>query len=507
MGENTAGELSARPPVSSLGGDWAEYLVVLRARSSARFLPEAGVELKFDPLPGLTGEMRLRVFSRWVASGLAESLPRELVFEVRGRARSLEDAVHLFPTPARPMATVAAFAANVRVGLVEVHLAYDCTPDHEERELIEAFLPDEIGNMSEGRFIRPELMIAAAEAFLAAGDRAPRLGRALRQYELALRDWYVGGEWLALSHLYMAVEALTDIALDRTLEQRGTTDVALAKSVGIVTDDPQRPRWKDLLKSWCRREVIFAGDRETFRAARTASDGLEHGFLDLREVHAHALRAADQTFAYVRRTITDLLDLPDETAGELMAIRPMDVQSRRKIIHGRLTGKAEDPAPVGELYPLLEWTSGINSVIRDGSALTVNEQESLTVRTREGIGFQPDGIEIVGRLENGQVPVTLDEEIQVTVTSGNPSRALALLASVMPLVEAAARSGQETGQEFPRMLVFNLFGQGTAFFQGAQMLIEGHQPVEALLPLRGLAVIQRLKGQHLRLSRVAGVRG
>jgi hypothetical protein len=58
----------------------------------------------------------------------------------------------------------------------------------------------------------------------------------------------------------------------------------------------------------------------------------------------------------------------------------------------------------------------------------------------------------------------------------------------MPLVDAAAQSGQETGQDFPRVMVFNLFGQGTAFFQSAQTLTEGYQPVEALLPLRGLVV-------------------
>jgi hypothetical protein len=34
------------------------------------------------------------------------------------------------------------------------------------------------------------------------------------QYELALREWYLGGEWLALSHLYIAVETLAPECLD-----------------------------------------------------------------------------------------------------------------------------------------------------------------------------------------------------------------------------------------------------------------------------------------------------
>jgi hypothetical protein len=43
----------------------------------------------------------------------------------------------------------------------------------------------------------------------------PRVGRA-RQYELALQEWCVGGEWLALSHLWIAVENLTEAVLRRT---------------------------------------------------------------------------------------------------------------------------------------------------------------------------------------------------------------------------------------------------------------------------------------------------
>jgi hypothetical protein len=39
---------------------------------------------------------------------------------------------------------------------------------------------------------------------------------------------------------------------------------------------------------------------------------------------------------------------------------------------------------------------------------------------------------------------------------------------VMPLVDAAIASGTSTAQEFPRILAFNLFGQGVAFYQAIQ---------------------------------------
>ena len=82
----------------------SEYTVVLRASSSAYFLPEEGWEHHFA-LPGLAlGTVRTRAFTRWVALG-SYSVPRELVIEVKGRAGSLDEAGAKFSMIARPIAT------------------------------------------------------------------------------------------------------------------------------------------------------------------------------------------------------------------------------------------------------------------------------------------------------------------------------------------------------------------------------------------------------------------
>ena len=150
----------------------------------------------------------MRTFTRWVDVN-GKELPRELITEVRGRAGSLDDAAAKFATIARPIATMAGFVANVRVGPLELHLAYDCTPSSEDREFLETFIPDEQGLVSPGRIIPRHLMEAACAAFVTLATDSPRVSRALRQYELALREWYVGGEWLALNHLWIAAENLT----------------------------------------------------------------------------------------------------------------------------------------------------------------------------------------------------------------------------------------------------------------------------------------------------------
>jgi excisionase family DNA binding protein len=246
--------------------------------------------------------VRVRTFTRWVDEG-GKQLPRELVVEVRGHAGSLDEAAAKFAAIARPVATMVGFVANVRVGPLEVHLAYDCTLSSEDREFLETFIPDEQGAVSEGRIIRRHLMAAACNAFVSLATDSPRVSRALRQYELALREWYVGGEWLALNHLWIAAENLTKAVIRKTVAARGISEETLAREHGLVTDDPARPRWRDLLGARVREQIVFAGDTETYKAAKDASDGLEHGIWELDKVAALALKSTDKTFQYVRRTI------------------------------------------------------------------------------------------------------------------------------------------------------------------------------------------------------------
>lgn len=466
----------------------SDYVVVLRAPSSARFVPEGGWELNLEGIPALgLGAVRVRAYTRWVQDG-ALNLPRELVVEVRAHAASLDEAVANFATIARPIANMIGFVTNVRVGALEVHLAYDCAPASEERSLLEVFLADERGGVAEGRIIRNDLLEAAALATLALPVDSARVNRALRHYELALRDWYVGGEWLALSHLWMAVENLTEAVVRKTMIDRAVAEEELAKSLAVITDDPDKPRWAQIMRERVREQLIFGGDHDTYKTAKGASDGLEHGYLELNKVAEHALKSADKTFHCVRRTIVELLRLPDEISDQLMAITPMDVQSLRKIVRGRMLGAAAEPAEDGEMYPRLEWTSSIGSVIREGSTFQIKGQEHLTVRTHPDVKFQFDSIEVVGRLKEGQIPVELDpQDVILEPTAGAASKRL--LDSVMSLVDAAVASGSEALADYARVHAFNLFGQAVAYFQAVQTLIAGSQPVEALPLLRGLTLL------------------
>src|SRR3954451_12826438 len=143
---------------------------------------------------------------------------------------------------------------------------------------------------------------------------------------------------------------------------------------------------------------------ETYQAARKGRNGLEHGSMELDKVATHALKCADKTFESVRRTIIDLLGLPTDVADELLTVTPKDVQSVRKVVRGRLTGAAEDPAMEGELYPVIEWSSGVSSVVREGASFRMSYTDRFTLRTHPNVGFDPQRIEVYGRLENGEAP-------------------------------------------------------------------------------------------------------
>jgi hypothetical protein len=101
----------------------------------------------------------------------------------------LDEAIANFARVGRPIAMMAGFVENVAVGLPEVYIAYDSTADHDNREFLEVFLPDVRGGFREGRVIRQDLMRPATLAFWGLGLNFPRVDRALRQYELALRQW------------------------------------------------------------------------------------------------------------------------------------------------------------------------------------------------------------------------------------------------------------------------------------------------------------------------------
>jgi hypothetical protein len=380
------------------------YKVVLRAPSRARFMLGEQVTIQFQT--AAWGPRKAVVRTRWEDVGLEAPLPRELVVEVSGRAPSIDEAMSDFPPGVRKLAPMLAFLANVEVGMLEVHMAFDATQGIEERDFVEVFLPDERGLPTEGRIIEQDLF----KAFIQAVDTVPdqrRIALAMAQYDVALRNWFFGGENLALEHLFLAAEALTKVFIRVRCERLGITqEKELARSLGI---DVARYGWKSELGARIRLGDVFHDDADTHRAAREASDGFEHGYMDMSEVHRRARLSTEQTFGHVRRAVLGLLDLEAEVRDRIMDYEPRDVRSTRRLVRGRFVGKSDQPAAEGEEYPMLLWESSVTRFWRRGPRdFDARFSEKFTVKCADEVQFEgPARFEIRGRLRPGQQPVDL----------------------------------------------------------------------------------------------------
>lgn len=427
--------------------------------------------------------------TRWVDEGHEAPTPRELWIEARGPAPSLDHAASKFGAIGRYLSTLLSFTANVEVGMPEVHIAYDASSGQEEREFLEVFLPDERGHLKEGRIAKTDELVCTFEGLRDAEDGS-RINRAIQQYCLALRYWYFGGEWLALSHLYMAVETLTRPALRRYCRDENAIDEQeLAARQGIDTSD--KSKWRHEIEAWCRKQVIFEEDNDTYRAARRASDGVEHGFLEMDEVFRHALVATEATFGYVRKTILRLLNLVGDEFAEMHNRIPRDVRSLRKMAKGHFTGDGSDPAPAGEVYPRLEWLSTVKTLKRDDDRFTVSFEERFTVRCSPSYGFRGQTIEVRGRAEPGQVSINLGPVTEVSSQPDpgvptSPLDALTLMGRARGFALTVSDSSKTVGIPGSMVNVFGLFSVLLSLFEAIQLLIKNNRPVEGMVLLRSL---------------------
>jgi hypothetical protein len=396
-----------------------------------------------------------------------------LWIEARGKASSLDQAASAFTAIARMIATVVGFTANTQVGMPEVHLGYDVTAGQSHRDFMEVFLPDERGLPREGRHVEPDELVRVVDG-LGKSDESLRLLRALGQYGLALRHWHFGGEWLALAHLYMAVETLTPAVIRSRCARDSITEEDLLSRLGLE----DRPK----LEAWARREIIFGGDNETYRNARRASDGVEHGFLELDEVHKHAHAETSKVFAYVRHIMLDLLGFAEAGQPDLYRRGPRDVQSLRRIIRGQLVGDGSDPAPTDVEYPFLTWNSSVKVWERNDDNYELTVQDQFTVRCAASYSFLGTALEFRGRNEPGS-PFQLDPVHEVKITRGSPSipEALTLMRQVHRFAEDVTAHGVTLG--VPPLLT-NIFGMAAdqlGQFEAVETLLRQNQPAEAII--------------------------
>ncbi|MDP8973269.1 MAG: hypothetical protein M3N45_08865 [Actinomycetota bacterium] len=362
--------------------------------------------------------------TRYSDEGHLSPVPRELWIDVRGGGDySLEEAIDAYWNAANQVLPSLAVACNAPVSDAEVHLAIAIDPEGTEHEFFENFQPDESGRPRHGR----SLVFPETTTFLDALVQSPHSARILRAcafYREALHYLKQGTEVLHVAFLWMAVEALTKVALRRACEAEACSEDELVTRWLLVAGDADQERLADAKKGLdgeARRQLIFHGDAECQRAAVKASDGFEHGFEDFAKVRALARCAmAAGVRHHVRRAILELADVPDQTRNRLLGgafEKPRANWPMTKYVRGKFIGPPSSLAAPSEEYPILHWEGKLVGFERTAEGHRVSFTEKMTVVAGEGVTFQADSFQVWGP-ENDPTP---SEETPSGDTSGASS--------------------------------------------------------------------------------------
>ena len=276
------------------------YIVIARAPASAAFRHGSAIAMNYD-IDGVP--LYLEMTSRLIGPE-GQSLG-DLQVTAHAQAESSKDAMGLV-TRAREMALMVGIAANAHIGPFEGEIAYETTPGIEEREYFQRFMPADSLCYAE-RAIPCDAAAAVIEAMANHPERN-RIIRGMSQYALALSYWESGNELLALSHLFMGVEALKTAAWRQLLAQRECSRDELAVEWGYRSDG--RIDIQAYLDREARIRLVFRGDQIHHQIAKEVSDSFEHGFANGGTLWGKAASTLRPTAEHLRHCILTMLNLP-----------------------------------------------------------------------------------------------------------------------------------------------------------------------------------------------------
>jgi hypothetical protein len=319
--------------------------------------------------------------------GYEVPLPVALWAEVRGEAGcSLNGAVEAFANAAGALRAFLAFAANAALSL-EVELAYDSTPGIREREYLQVFVARAPARLPPSRRILPEPTMHALRS-LASHRNSTQIHCAIAHYAEALEHWHMGEETVALGHVYIAAEALTQPMCDAVLRARRMDRAQLASAWGIE---------KKRLNNEVRARLIFGRDAACYKRAKEARDGYFHAFRPLANVREDARATYVAGAQHLREAVLKLLR-PGESVVKRLTSPPFDKPRGPlvvdKYLRGTLLSESDEVAAEDQEYPIMLWQSGIRSVSLDATGMyIVAPEDTITARFATGVRLANAAIE------------------------------------------------------------------------------------------------------------------
>jgi hypothetical protein len=366
-------------------GTLRELVVVMRGSSAALF--KQNEQLYVPGFPSSIGPVNILFTTRYLSRKPDVTIPGQLWIEIRGNARTLDEALVPFANASLNILPVLALSANAAVGEPEIELGFDDTAGITERDYFQSYVPPErdVAHVARG------IDVPATEALLGAIGMHPdseRLLRGANKYRIALQSWRLGREALSLAHLWMAVEAITKAKVRAECKARGVSGQAdLAVQLGVDLKQ---------LDGVVRRDLLLNGDAEAYKKSREASDGFEHGFLGYDKIRELSRDVRHRMAGYVRTAILELCGL-DRAVLDRLTSNPFDKPLGHwpiaKYLRGKLVSSGEELAAPGNAYPFIKWDSTIRTATWEGGKLNIQIGENLTGELAQGITFRPRSVE------------------------------------------------------------------------------------------------------------------
>ena len=419
-----------------------KYTIVLRCRESMLRIP-AGSGIRLTPLSSPYGDYDLKIVTRSDdVKGIDTPVPRELWVEVTGPAPSLPVALNIAVSSANDYVRQVAFAANAWQGLLVVHLGYDSTPGERDREFFQNWIVDETGLPRVARNVDPEVIINLLRAISTMPEKdRNRVRLAIGHYTDALQHWKVGNEVYAIAHLYMGVEAITptvirwEVAKRRLRNRKALESVVCGTPEGSMLDRLLSYLYQrrggyipSPLDAWIRKEIIFRGDEVTYKAAKMASDKLEHGQWQHVKVQQHVAGHRECTAMFLRNIVLDIVPLDDVDRDKLKEAefaKPASTSGFERQLLARITSGDDDVAAADQAYPYVRWEFKLKEFhVDDDGGHRMRVTQNITPLIAESAQFTPTRIHFAGPSE------TRHEEVEIEVTKADEATQAGILATI-----------------------------------------------------------------------------
>ena len=361
-----------------------EFTVVLRGPSAAIFPKGVDLNLSDYPFPNKErGAINLR--TRWITTPDGIEIPGHILILVKGNSDDdLHTTCEKFASTALSLLPSISFCSNAAVGQVEFEVGYDSTPDEESRDFFQNYLPNESYQPHNYRIIDVE----PTGKFLlekTLHNERDRLNRAVYQYHLALKHWKMNHEVICLAHLWMAVEALTKAKIRKEIKARGLKNQDdLADHMGIEIKQ---------LDGQVRKQLLLNGDNECYKKSKEASNGFEHGYMNLGKVQKLAGDVRQRIAGYVREAILELVGLENKYKKRLLSdvlSKPLGFWPYANYLKGKLSNAKDNIAKKGNEYPYLDWEIGFKDfkIIENNSKVRFELKNKVVPQVANGADFK-----------------------------------------------------------------------------------------------------------------------